>query len=330
MSGSGVRFTETMRGFVSTSALDDYRAGFDRGEADESPLEFTVTVTADDVDALVGDRDHEADLAGTVTAPALSPTPLKVEDGRFNLLVRDAEHAGARQMLYSMPLVADDGRRFHLDGYKQIRDEDGMDLWSDTTTLYVTVHEGEGTSGPVAAKGIVTIHAADFAKQMTTMRGVGGSPLDQLKAMATFGRMFAGALNESFGGVFARPSAFVPDAAPREHRAVDLRPGRGALLPHRRRRRAAADALQRRPEGPGDPGSRLRQLRHRVPARHHRAEPARAPPRGRATTCGCSTTAPARRWPPARRSSPSTTSRRTTIRRPSALCASSPAPTPSR
>ena len=50
MSGSGVRFTETMRGFVSTSALDDYQAGFDRGEADESPLEFTVTVTADDVD----------------------------------------------------------------------------------------------------------------------------------------------------------------------------------------------------------------------------------------------------------------------------------------
>ena len=164
-----MRFTETMRGFVSTSALDDYQAGFDRGEADESPLEFTVTVTADDVDRLVGDRDHEADLTGTVTAPALSPTPLRVEGGRFNLLVRDAEHAGARQMLYSMPLVADDGRRFHLDGYKQIRDEDGMDLWSDTTTLYVTVHEGEG-NGPVAAKGIVTIHMADFAKQMTTMR----------------------------------------------------------------------------------------------------------------------------------------------------------------
>ncbi len=144
MSGSGVRFTETMRGFVSTSSVDDYQAGFDRGQADESPLDFTVTVTADDVDRLVDERDHEADLAGTVTAPALSPTPLTVEGGRFNLLVRDAEHAGARQMLYSMPLVADDGRRFHLEGFKQIQDDEGMDLWSDTTTLYVTVHDGEG------------------------------------------------------------------------------------------------------------------------------------------------------------------------------------------
>src|SRR5688500_7098377 len=99
MSGSGVQFTETMRGFASTSAVDDYAEGFERGKADDSPLEFTVTVTADDVDRLVGEREHEARLSGTVTAPALSPTPLTVEDGRFNLLTRDAEHAAARQML---------------------------------------------------------------------------------------------------------------------------------------------------------------------------------------------------------------------------------------
>ncbi|MEO6509836.1 MAG: hypothetical protein ABIO16_02515 [Nocardioides sp.] len=216
MSGSGVQFTETMRGFASTSAVDDYALGFDQGKADDSPLEFTVTVTADDVDRLVDERDHEAHLAGTVTAPALSPTPMTVQDGRFNLLTRDAEHAGARQMLYAMPLVTDDGRHFFLEGFKQIHDDQGLDLWKDTTTLYVTVHEVDA-AGPVAAKGIVTIHVADFAKQMTTMRG-------GLGAMAKFGRMFAGSLNETFGGVFARPSAFNPDAPPREHRALRTPP----------------------------------------------------------------------------------------------------------
>jgi cholesterol oxidase len=223
MGGSGVQFTETMRGFASTSALDDYAEGFERGKADDSPLEFTVTVKADDVDRLVDDREHEAELSGTVTAPALSPTPLQVEGGRFNLLVRDAEHAGARQMVYTMPLVADDGRRFHFEGFKQIQDDRGLDLWKDTTTLYVTVHEGDA-SGPVAAKGIVTIHIADFAKQLTTMKGIGGGPIDKLGALAKFGRMFAGSLNESFGGVFARPSAFNPDAPPREHRPLRLPP----------------------------------------------------------------------------------------------------------
>jgi cholesterol oxidase len=216
VSGSGVQFTETMRGFASTSAVDDYTAGFEQGKADDSPLEFTVTVTADDVDRLVEEPEHEARLEGTVTAPALSATPMKVESGRFNLLTRDADHAGARQMLYAMPLVTDDGRRFHLEGFKQIHDDKGLDLWKDTTTLYVTVHEG-GEDGPVAAKGIVTIHVADFAKQMTTMRG-------GLGALATFSRMFAGSLNESFGGVFARPSAFNPDAPPREHRPLRTPP----------------------------------------------------------------------------------------------------------
>ena len=167
VSGSGVQFTETMRGFASTSAIDDYAEGFERGKADDSP-EFTVTVTADDVDRLVGEREHEARLEGTVTAPALSPTPLTVENGLVHLC-RDAEHAASRQMLYAMPLVADDGRRFFLEGFEQIHDDKGLDLWKDTTTLYVTVHH-DHRDGPVAAKGIATIHVADFAKQMTTMR----------------------------------------------------------------------------------------------------------------------------------------------------------------
>jgi choline dehydrogenase-like flavoprotein len=223
MGGSGVRFTETMRGFASTSEVDDFQVGFEKGKADGSPLEFTVTVTADDIDRLVDDPAHEAELEGTVTAPALSAEPLVVEGGRFNLLVRDAEHAGARQMLYSMPLVAEDGRRFHLEGFKQIHDEHGLDLWGDTTTLYVTVHDGLA-SGPVAAKGIATIHAGDFRKQLGTMEAINAdSRLDELKTLAKFGRLFAGSLNESFGKVFARPSRFNPDAPPREHR--DLRCG---------------------------------------------------------------------------------------------------------
>jgi len=56
------------------------------------------------------------------------------------------------------------------------------------------------------------------------MRGVGGNTGDKLEALARFGRMFAGTLNETFGGIFARPSAFVPDAPPREHRPLRCGP----------------------------------------------------------------------------------------------------------
>ena len=330
MSGSGVQFTETMRGFASTSEVDDYAAGFERGKADDSPLEFTVTVKADDVDRLVDDREHEAELTGTVTAPALSPTPLKVEGGRFNLLVRDEEHAAARQMLYSMPLVADDGRRFFFEGYKQIIDDDGLDLWKDTTTLYVTVHEGD-REGPVAAKGIVTIHLADFAKQLTTMKGIGGDGrLDQLGAMAKFGRMFAGSLNETFGGVFASPSAFNPDAPPREHRPLRCGPADVHFFTTEDDVELRAHALQRWPQGAGDPVAGLRDVVVRLSHRHHRDELPRVPLRARLRRVGARLPRQPRRSPRARRSSPSTTSPRTTTRPRSRRCARSRAPSPCR
>ncbi len=330
MSGSGVQFTETMRGFASTSEVDDFAAGFERGKADDSPLEFTVTVKADDVDRLVNDREHEAELTGTVTAPALSPTPLKVEGGRFNLLVRDEEHAAARQMLYSMPLVADDGRRFFFEGYKQIIDDDGLDLWKDTTTLYVTVHEGD-REGPVAAKGIVTIHMADFAKQLTTMKGIGGDGrLDQLGALAKFGRMFAGSLNETFGGVFARPSAFNPDAPPREHRPLRCGP---AEVHHFRTDDDVELRLTRFNGGAKGPvilspgfGTSSYAYLHR----HHRDALPGVPLRARLRRVGTSTTGPARPSSRAAPSSPSTTSRSTTIRPLSRRSARSRGPSPCR
>ncbi|MGH7617710.1 MAG: alpha/beta hydrolase [Gemmatimonadaceae bacterium] len=218
--GPGIEFTETMRGFFSTKITDDYQAGRDQGERDGSPFEFTVTVTAPNVDRLIANPQHEARLHGTVSAPALSTTPMRVEAGRFNLLVRDASRVGMRKMVYDMPMVAEDGRTFHTEGFKTIHDDAGPHIWGDTTTLYVTVHEGDA-HGPVIGKGIVNIHVNDFRKQLGTMKAIGAAnKLEELKALAKFGRFFMGALNEIYGGVFARPSAFNPDAPPRVRREL--------------------------------------------------------------------------------------------------------------
>ena len=222
--GPGIEFTETMRGFASTKVTDDYRAGRELGERDGSKFEFTVTVTAPDIDRLIADPAHEALLRGTITAPMLSATPLRVEAGRFNLLVRDADTPGTRKMVYDMPAVADDGRTFHVDGFKTIHDDAGPDIWSDTTTLYVTVRDGDA-SGAVVAKGIVNILIKDFRTQLGTMKAIGArNKIEELKALAKFGRFFMGAVNEIYGGIFARPSAFNPDAPPRVHRELRCGP----------------------------------------------------------------------------------------------------------
>ena len=57
------------------------------------------------------------------------------------------------------------------------------------------------------------------------MKAVNASnKLEELKALAKFGRFFMGVLNEIYGGVFARRSTFNPDAPPRDHRAAPAPP----------------------------------------------------------------------------------------------------------
>ena len=223
--GPGIEFTETMRGFMSTTALDDYEGARADGEREGVLLEFTVTVRAESLDRMIADPVHEAALSGTVTAAGLSPTPLRVDEGRFHLLVRDADTPGTRRMVYRMPLEAEDGARFHLEGFKTIHDDAGPDLWSDTTTLYVTLRSGPTGDGPVAGKGMVRIHVSDFRRQLGTMKVIGAkNKFEELKTMARFGRFFLGALNEVYGGVFAKPSSFEPEAPPREHRPLRTGP----------------------------------------------------------------------------------------------------------
>lgn len=219
----GIRFTETMRGHVSTTVLDDYARAEDEGKRAGTPLEFTVTVSSDDLDALLTNPAHQARLDGTVRCPALSPAPLEVRNGTFNLLVRDPSRVNARQMRYSMRAAAADGRTYRIDGFKTIREDSRLEIWADTTTLFVTVTDVSDAAERVAASGVLHILPADFLKQMTTMEVTGAAtPAERLRALARFGGFFAGALFETYGGVFVRSDELKPDGEPRQRRPLNM------------------------------------------------------------------------------------------------------------
>jgi cholesterol oxidase len=198
----GIRFTEKMAGTATPA-----------GGGAESPLSFVVTVIAPDVDRLIAEKEHEADLIGTVHMPALSAEPLTIEGGRWNLFTEAADQVDTRQMVYRMPLVASDGRRFHFFGRKLVHDDKmGFDLWRDTTTLFVTIREG-GPDGKGIFTGELHIRPLDFLRQIETMTVTGAPSLaERAKALAKFGAFFGGRLFESFGGPFARASLYDPDA----------------------------------------------------------------------------------------------------------------------
>jgi cholesterol oxidase len=221
----GIRFTETMRGHVSTSVLDDYNAAEVDGKRRGTPLEVTVTVSSDNLDELLANPAHEARLDGEVRCPVLWPQPLKVSDGTFNLLKRDPSRVNARQMVYRMTGTATDGRTYRVDGFKSIREDSHIEIWADTTTLFVTVTETSANPERVVAKGVIHIQPADFLKQMTTMQVTGAAtPVEGLQGLAKFGLFFAGQLFETYGGVLNRSNELKPDGQPRQRRPLAMSP----------------------------------------------------------------------------------------------------------
>ena len=217
----GIEFTERMAGHFSTQVLDDFLRAEQDGRATNSPFEVILTIVAEDVDKLVTDETYESGIVGTARAPALSPQPLSVTDGRFILLAKDPEHVDGKNMHYRMKLTSAEGKSFWFEGTKYIEDDRGLDLWSDTTTLYVSVTEGAAPGGKLLGRGILHIHPTDFVKQLRATRAVNAhSTAERLGAVARFGAYFAGNLWDVYGGVFAKSTAFDPDAPPRKKRAL--------------------------------------------------------------------------------------------------------------
>ncbi len=203
---TSVRFTEEMKGFVTFGELD-YDKGFRAGKESGTSIMFHLTITADDVDRFVSQPQHATnDVKGYIECEALGGR-LPVEQGTFNLFVDDRDPA-VKWMLYRLFFRDGEGKARTLSGFKYVKDDPGMDLWHDTTTLFTRVLDGhvsaeeegalanepEQLRQKVLASGIIIIHFFDFLKQLTTFRTEGPTLSDRASGLARFGRLFMGKL----------------------------------------------------------------------------------------------------------------------------------------
>ncbi|MBO0707559.1 MAG: GMC family oxidoreductase, partial [Candidatus Dormibacteraeota bacterium] len=72
----GIEFTERMSGWFSPDGGDDFEAAARRGHELGSSLSFILTIASEDLDRMLTDPEHTAQMAGTVVAPTLSAQPL--------------------------------------------------------------------------------------------------------------------------------------------------------------------------------------------------------------------------------------------------------------
>ncbi|HET7488533.1 MAG TPA: GMC family oxidoreductase [Acidimicrobiales bacterium] len=198
---TAVSFTEEMKGFV-TFGSTDYETAYESGKLEGTAFMFHLTITCPDVERFLHDRDHHGTAVGWVKCDQLGGK-LEVERGDFNLFVADAGPR-RRHMYYRLYFTDSTGHPLTMAGYKDVDDDHGFDVWSDTSTLYIRLLSGhvpveQDADAEIVASGILHILVPDFARQLTTFRATGPSMEARAKALGAFGKSFLADLWDVFG-----------------------------------------------------------------------------------------------------------------------------------
>lgn len=187
----GITFRETMAGAFALGESDP-RAGQKRGESEGTELAIHVTIHIHDLDRFLTDPHHEAGLTGHIDFPPFGRN-LPASRGLFNLF-SPGEDPKLKLMVYELAFEHG-GKSYYLAGRKEVRDDQGFDLWKDTTTLFTRLHEGRDKTGPVVGAGILSLGAADLVSLASTLRATNAdSATERARALAEFGRFFLGNL----------------------------------------------------------------------------------------------------------------------------------------
>ena len=195
-----VRFSEEMAGHVDFGEYD-YAAGAARGRAKSTALMFHLTIEVEDLARFVVMPDHQAAARGWIDSDAFGGR-LPVKLGVFNLFV-DQRDPSDKRMLYRLWFRDGAGRPLTLVGHKVVRDDAGLDLWRDATTLYTRVLAGhvkeDAADAETIASGVLRVSPWAFARQLTTFRATAPTAAGRVATLGRFGRLFTGRLWDVYG-----------------------------------------------------------------------------------------------------------------------------------
>jgi cholesterol oxidase len=211
----GIRFREAMKGFHADPApgeahgVREFRVDELRGIASSGAIETRLTVDIPNLAHFLAlhaeDGRPRASLRGDVTLdgmPGLDARPLALchacGEQNYLELFSQPPHAGSdRNLRYRLHFHVGDEPWF-LDGLKFIRDDEGFDVWEDTSRLFFEISRGR----PPAAvrRGILRLPAAEFfGLQLPSFEATNTlDPARRSWALAAFGRFFFGNLVEVY------------------------------------------------------------------------------------------------------------------------------------
>lgn len=195
---TGIQFRETMSGGVMPGE-SDYQQGEQLARVAGHILAMHAQVTIDDLERFIAEPEHAGRLAGSIDYPPFGKG-IPATGGRFNLFM-PAQQPNTKLMVYELGFEHG-GEAYYLAGHKTVRDDPGIDLWSDTTTLYSRIHRGSDSSGEIVAAGILQLGMSELVKLLASMQVCGSdSVAEKGQTLARFGRFFLGELWDSYAGL---------------------------------------------------------------------------------------------------------------------------------
>lgn len=188
-------FQETMAGPFALGETDP-RAGEERGKREACALRMHASIAIDDIHRFCDEPDHCGMLTGRIDFTPFG-TNLQAETGVFNLF-SPSDDSNTKLMIYEIGFRHQQ-QDYYVAGKKLVRDDTGFDLWSDTTTLFTTLHRGRDKSGPVIGAGILRLSLRELTRLVRTMTVPGAQNIEEkLACLSRFGRFFLGSLWDNY------------------------------------------------------------------------------------------------------------------------------------
>jgi cholesterol oxidase len=153
-------------------------------------------VDIDDIQSFVDEPNHEGRLSGSIDFTPMG-VGMVAHSGVFNLFYPDSQ-PDTKLMVYELGFNHQ-GQEYYLAGKKEVRDDPGFDLWSDTTTLFTQLHQGTDKNAPIVGAGILSLGVKDLLKLVSTVTVLNAqSSKDKVATVAKFGQFFMGELWDSY------------------------------------------------------------------------------------------------------------------------------------
>ena len=163
-----LRFHERMSGWISFDE-HSYNQAAGHGKRAGNACAQSLEIEIADLDRFIDDPAHVAAAEGVVECPSLGGT-LHVQPGSTFNLFAGFQGRRHKRMLYRLYLRDREERTLTLSGFKDLENDPNLDVWGDTSRLFVRILSGHVEHDPLGheltvATGILYISRLELMKR---------------------------------------------------------------------------------------------------------------------------------------------------------------------